>query len=658
MSQTPPSDRRLPDALAMALLDSSADAVFVMDQAFCVRWANEVAERFFRVTLSAARGRSVFELFPETTGTPIEDTYRQAVAMSATQSAQLFFEPTRRWLSVRVVPWDDLLLAYYRDDTARHEAAEALRSSEQRYRAMAEHVGDILTVTTMDGRCLWVSPSVERVLGYSPDELRAAQLHSIVHPDDLARVRGDADGQALGTILRLRFRAQRKDGAWRWMEAAGQVVVGRDGQHEAIVVSRDDTDRVEIEQRLQAARDAAEQTVRARSAFLANMSHEIRTPLHGVLGLASLLLQGELPHQQRTYVEWIQGSSEGLLRVLDDVLDLSKIEAGRMTLTSSLTSLRDLVSDVLGTFTAAARQKELRLRMRLAPEVPSHVRVDATRLRQVLLNLVGNAIKFTDAGEVAVELSAAPVDAGWRLTCAVRDSGVGIGSEDHARLFEPFHQFDTPKAGQRRVGTGLGLSISQRLVSMMGGELSCESVIGAGTTFRFTVDAADAGPQSQETPLPRRRRSALHSDGLAAEGLQVLLAEDNELNAMVVRLQLERLGIAVEVAEDGISAVAAAQARPYDLILMDVQMPHLDGLEATRQIRADDAQPQPFIVALTASVLEHDRKQAMEVGMDEHLTKPLQFEALERILREAVTRKKARAALAALDCPPPPEASA
>jgi len=383
-------------------------------------------------------------------------------------------------------------------------------------------------------------------------------------------------------------------------------------------------------------KQAAQQASRAKSEFLANMSHEIRTPLNGILGFTNLMADTALTAEQREYNEAVRGSAESLLVVINDVLDFSRIEAGRLQLEAAPFSVRDCVAAAIGLVRPLAAQKNLELTMYIEEGVPDALTGDSHRLRQVLLNLLGNAVKFTGKGGISVRVSpgaesgesgAETGESGAVVRFAVSDTGIGISREQQELIFQPFRQADG-SITRRFGGTGLGLTISSKLVAMMNGRIWLESREGEGSTFFFTVRLPRA--DAPAAPQPAEARSSLR----ARPGLSVLVAEDNPVNQRVIQRLLEARGHRATIARDGAAALDAFGRNSFDIVFMDVQMPQMDGLEATRRIRDIERSTGAHvpIVAMTAHAMKGDREQCIAAGMDDYLSKPIRIDALEAAL--------------------------
>ena len=500
-----------------------------------------------------------------------------------------------------------------------------------------------ICITTLhEGRFVDVNESFCRLSGYASEELIGkTTLELKLWEDPAQRPRFIELLAESHSIPEFENRLIRKTGDVR--ECVGSVeAIDVQGVACLLVILLDITDRKRIHAQLREAKEAAETAARAKTEFLANMSHEIRTPMNAIIGMTGLLLGTALSEQQREFVETIRQGSEALLSIVNDILDFSKIESGRMELEKRPFSIHQCVEDAIDLLANEATKKDLNIACVLDKETPTYVAGDVTRVRQILVNLIGNAVKFTPEGDILVMVKTKKVNpALYEVHFAVSDTGIGIPQDRMDRLFNPFTQVDASTT-RTHGGTGLGLAICRDLTQLMGGRIWAESEEGKGSTFHFTIIAEAA---TVAVPPPQEIKAAVRVEVNLAERLPmaILLAEDNPVNQRVGHHLLSQMGYITDIVATGHEAIEALRNRPYDVILMDVQMPQLDGLEATRRIRAEWRENGPRIIAMTANAMPQDRERCLTAGMDDYIAKPVNFLQLQAVLERHGTERKIEA---------------
>ncbi|WNS42942.1 PAS domain S-box protein [Paenibacillus sp. MMS20-IR301] len=520
------------------------------------------------------------------------------------------------------------VLASGRDVTWRKLVEQKLQETVERYTSLKKYNHDAIISLDLEGKIINGNEKAVQLTGYTIPELAGISVGRLIGDHHLQDVIGSSHAQ--GFTERSIDHVRHKDGhSVEVLTTIAPIII-----HQATVgfyiIVKDITEQ----KKLLIAKETAENTNRAKSEFLAMMSHEIRTPMNGVIGMTDLLLDLVGPaSQQREYLEIIRQSGESLLNIINDILDLSKIEAGKTQLHEEPFVLKHCMDSALELLVHKAEGKGLALRVEVNPDVPQQLLGDGERLKQILLNLVGNAVKFTCTGEVKVSVQKLPeeeTDQRVTLQFTVADTGIGIPEAARSRLFEPFYQLEQFMS-RKAEGTGLGLAISKQLVELMGGRIDLDATAGQGATFVFTVVL-----QEEKSVAPAEAGSAAVQNSLPpSRSLRILVAEDNAVNQIVLRKILEKRGFTVDVAEDGLQVLEMTGRDSYDLIFMDVQMPGMNGLVATSRIReTQPADKQPVIIAVTANALKGDREICLAAGMNEYISKPLRSEAIAEMIRK------------------------
>jgi PAS domain S-box-containing protein len=606
------------------LLDLRHIEYFILAEDLTILEMSTHASRFVESSASVMRGQAIQEVFPELTGV-------ESILTAVLEAQQPSFEMraiTRTLPNYEVLYFDLFvirsspveLVLFLEDVTERMELEQSLVqnsnetnlllskiSASQKYiNQIINSMADALIVTQRSGIIKTVNPAAQALLECNDTELIGQSIFDVI---ERLGIEGDGSFGSTETIC------QTKSGRRIPIEVLCAVIQSKVSDFQGFVYTvRDMTERKQAEL--------------AKQEFLAMISHEIRTPMNAVIGMAGLLRNTELNSQQQDLVGTIHSSSHALLTILNDILDLSKLEAGKLELDQQPFDLADCIHAAVTLLTPSAIEKGIRLSLTPHADLPQVIVSDSVRLRQILINLLSNAVKFTAAG--TVNLSVTPIatqDQSVMLQFAVSDTGIGIPLDRRDRLFQSFSQVDSSITRQYG-GTGLGLSLCKQLCEMMGGRIWVESQLDQGSTFYFTIVASVVAPAIPEAPASQELPTEIPIDPHMGQKnpLNILLAEDHSINQKMVLMLLNRLGYEADVVTNGTDAIAALQRQSYDIILMDVNMPEMDGLTATQHIRRMPLDNQPHIIAMTASAMTGDRERCLQAGMNDYITKPFHIQ--------------------------------
>jgi PAS domain S-box-containing protein len=653
------TDHRL---LEMALDKSGAGVLILSREERVVFWSQSMSQ-YSDIPAAQARGAGLVDLFPEIADNRLHQAIQACLKhgfpslLSQSLNQALFplyleesvagqRDPMRQ--QVQITPLnvngsERHCLVQVLDVTPAFKRERFIKTREQEFRALFELAASgNAQINFYDGRILRANHKLCEITGYAEEELKRLKLENLLAPEE------QDDVAAL--LQRLGSREQREySGEIRFLHQSGRprwgylgIAVGNHFHsvqaQNAILVLQDITTIKETEAALFKAKEMADAASRAKSAFLANMSHEIRTPMNAILGFAYLLKRDALTPSQNDRLEKIEAAGKHLLAIINDILDISRVEAGRLQLTPHDFSLSELFDNIQSMLKPHAASKGLFMVIDLDMRLPDYLNGDATRLRQAILNYAGNAVKFTEIGGITLRARLLDAQAGRSLVrFEVEDTGIGILPEQQSRLFHSFEQADADTT-RRFGGTGLGLAITRHLAELMGGEVGMDSTYGKGSLFWFSAWLGHVAEQTHHVFHAGHMSPAEEYLRQHFGGARVLVVEDNQANLDMVSELLSMLGFAVDSAEDGLVAVEKAGSGNYDLILMDIQMPNMDGLEATRAIRTLPGWHEKPIVAMTASVFPEDRMACIKAGMNDMVPKPIEpdvcFNVLQRILPE------------------------
>ncbi len=627
-------------------------AVIYLDTKMRIIWVNSSVRDHLRIPEDEIKEKHCFEIL-QGIDTPCEGcTAVKAMQTGKSQEGELITPDEKTWLS-RSSPIRDEremvtgVVQVALNISDRKKAESALKESERLLTGIIDFLPDATLVIDKEGRVISWNQSMEKMTGVKAEQIlmkgdyeyalpfygeRRPILIDAVHGlhQNLEKkynaIKRHEDGTLAAEIYIPNLR-----GNETYLLGSASALYDSDGNYWGAIESiRDITERKHAEEDLQRAKDKAESATLAKSEFLANMSHEIRTPMNAVIGMTGLLLDENLTTNQKEDVEIIRRSGDTLLSIINNILDLTKIESGMMELEHQSFDLHDCLEVSLDMVSMDAKRKGLETAYTLEGLVPTMILGDPTRINQILINLLNNAVKFTENGKITITVSGKAVDGGnYEIHFAVKDTGIGIPDDKMVRLFQSFCQVDASTA-RRYGGTGLGLAISKRLAELMGGKMWVESEVGKGSTFHFTIVAEPTSCDPIEIDRPASRGDV---PGNLDKSMSILLAEDNLVNQIVTQRMLSKLGYRSDMAANGFEVLQALERQHYDVVLMDVQMPEMDGLEATRVIRQRWADGEtPVIIAMTASALKGDREACLAAGMDDYVSKPVKIEMLRAAL--------------------------
>lgn len=630
------------------IAQTSNDAILITDSKGKIVFWNSAAERIFGYSEEQATGMYISSIV---SGDMLFDHSGASVnAVSPnntnrngriTEHKALRSDGIEVPVEISTTGWESngefFFSALVRDISERKEAEDALRASEEKYRLISENVNDLIVMLDSSGKILYCNDAVRKILGYTPEELINADCFKFAPPDDPVMVLSEFKAAIEKGDWINEAKIERKDGSYKWIESSCKVVRDIDGSFMHVLsVSRDITERKQVEDalresedKLRAAKNNAESANRAKSIFLANMSHEIRTPLNSLLGFAQFLEMqqiGSLNDKQIEYVRDIRSSGEHLLEMVNDILDLAKIEAGKIEIQKKPFDLNLMLSRSPTTIESLARKKGIRMEVNIQPGLGT-ISADEVRIKQIIYNLLSNAIKFTEPGKCVGIEACGKNDT---VVISVWDQGKGIREEDLDRIFFPFEQArgETVKPD----GTGLGLSISRRLVDLHNGKLEVQSKVGEGSRFTLTLPGRIEAEKKDET-MPQSDEASTSSLGKLKfnSGIKVLVVEDNDMNQKLFMQIFKRIGLSATYVKSGEEVLKLPDKKGYRLILMDIHLPGIDGVETMKKIREEISGEVP-IIAITAYAMKGDREKFMKEGFSGYISKPIDIDKFAEVI--------------------------
>ena len=614
------------------VLTSIQEAFVLLDPESRFLYLNQQAAVMANSTWEDMEGRSYWELFPDFVGSELDEALQTVAEKRVPTRLEEYYSERGRYYEHRIHPASQGRLSIFSTDITESKKAElAARKTELWLRAIFHQTSGFFAILYPDGRVAQINQAFLDISGYDSEAIVEKPIWSAPWwtAEESKRLRESLSLVGQGERVREVVPYLLEDSTEKQMDRTLTPILDEVGQIRYLLAEGLDISELKhTEEELAKARDQALLANRMKSQFLANMSHEIRTPLSGIQGMTEFLEETELGPEQQEYVDAIIRCSQGLLAIVGDVLDLSRIEAGELEIRESAFHLKNTACDLVSLFNYRAKEKNVKLSCEVSEDLPEYVVGDPDRLRQLLVNLVNNAVKFTDSGTIEVEVKPGTRCGEDSILFEVIDSGVGIRPEALGKLFKPFSQVDSSPS-RRHGGTGLGLSIVKKLVELMDGQVGCRSDFGSGSTFWFEFPLpAGAEPSGEEEAVQEKPETEFPD---LTPHLKVLLAEDSPINRRVVLLQLERSGVEAKAVCNGLEVLEALEESSFHIILMDCQMPELDGYQTATRIR-EQGDDETVILALTAHALKGEREKCLRAGMDDYMVKPLSIEGLQKLL--------------------------
>jgi len=631
-------DIRDKESIYRTLFENSPSGIIYESQFGKILDCNNAVLKIFGYTKNEFIGKNVKDLVPNVLVDEVEDNIRNIMSGKILDHVvtNIRKDGSYCFLSLRetkiLLPDGKYgILVIVNDITKRREIEIALRQSEEKYRSLVENINEVIFSVDLEGKFTYISPLISQFADYAVEEIIGTPFTDYIHPDDLEALMESFQKSLTGISEAHEFRVIDKNGNIKYVRTTSKLQYDNESPIGLYGVMIDISQKKIFEEELTKAKEEAESAAKIKSEFLATISHEIRTPMNGVIGMTNLLLNTPLNDDQKDCVDTIKSSGEILLSLINDILDFSKLESGKLKLENQPCDISKCIEEIINSFAISAKEKKLDLKFTIEDKFPKSVITDPARLKQILTNLISNAIKYTEKGEIIVSADfRKSAKDNIELIFSVKDTGIGISKEAIPQLFQPFIQLDSSST-RKYGGTGLGLIISKNLVEMMKGKIRVESHPGKGSDFIFSIICK---PDNDEQKFDFGKKK-LNFELSKEIPLSILLVEDNMINQKVTIRLLKRFGYIIDVSDNGLKALEAVKKKKYDIIFMDIQMPEMDGIEATKQIlKMFPKDKCPVIIAMTAAVMKGDKEKCLNAGMLDYIPKPVLPEAVQTAIEK------------------------